>query len=295
MERDAVDCRQLEDRLEALLDGALDAAERRRCDEHLAACAGCRELVAPLLAPRAAEPPPPGLLTGVMARTAAGACRQARLLACERLDGTLSTADGQLLAPHLERCGDCRAVVRVLTALPADLPALAELRPPHGFADAVLAATLPLAVRLRRWWRASWPGWVRRPRFASEAAFVATLVLVLVVATPGSPLEAVPRGALELARTDPVAGVEAPVAVLEQRLGERVRAVRQQRLAPAAAAVRGWAVGAYAGAGRLVAAAEQRLGTLRDGAASLLTQAGVALQLIEPPPPDSEQTDEETP
>lgn len=292
MERDAVDCRQLEDRLEALLDGALDAAERRRCDEHLAACAGCRELVAPLLAPRAAEPPPPGLLTGVMARTAAGACRQARLLACERLDGTLSTADGQLLAPHLERCGDCRAVVRALAALPADLPALAELEPPHGFADAVLAATLPLAVRLRRWWRASWPGWVRRPRFASEAAFIATLVLALIFVTPGSPLEAVPGRALTLAQTDPAARLEAPVAAMEEQIAGRVISPVAAFYARGESTARRWATDAARRGKALNDELAIRWRTSRELLASLLESADKEASRTAD---TADQNDQETP
>ena len=36
---------ELEERLEALLDGALDDVERRRCSRHLESCRACRELV----------------------------------------------------------------------------------------------------------------------------------------------------------------------------------------------------------------------------------------------------------
>ena len=146
---------------------------------------------------------------------------------CDWLDEELVGTDRELLTAHLDSCEGCRALAAAIRQLGIELPLLAELRPDPGFVEAVLAATLPVRVRLRRWWAAVWPRWVRRPRFASEAAFVATMVLVLVFATPGSPLEAVPTRALALARTDPAARLEArleaPVAALEERLAVQVK------------------------------------------------------------------------
>jgi anti-sigma factor RsiW len=39
-------CRELVELVTAYLDGALPAAERARCDEHLRTCAGCRAYLA---------------------------------------------------------------------------------------------------------------------------------------------------------------------------------------------------------------------------------------------------------
>jgi predicted anti-sigma-YlaC factor YlaD len=157
-----MNCRELEDRLEALLDGELDAVERRRCARHLETCDSCRELTAPFVA---AESPPEDLVGTVLARTSGSPCGQAESLLGEWLEGETAHTDSELMRAHLATCADCRALAGAMTRLAVELPRLAELRPDSGFVDAVLAVTLPLGVRLRRWWKAVWPRWVQRPRW----------------------------------------------------------------------------------------------------------------------------------
>lgn len=284
-----MDCRELEDRLEALVDGVLDDSERQRCARHLESCPRCRELTEPLAA---AAPPPEDLLGAVLARTCGSPCGRAESLLGDWLDGGLTGADRELLAAHLGSCGGCRALAAAMTRLAAELPALAELRPGAGFVDAVLAATLPVRARLRRWWSAIWPRWVRRPRFASEAAFIATLVLVLVVAMPGSPLEAVPSRALDLAQTDPAAKLEAPVAALEERVADRVIAPLAAFYARGESAARAWAGVAAERGKALTGELAMRWRTSRELLASLLesaeTEASETRNAAEPP-------DQETP
>ena len=269
-----MDCRELEDRLEALLDGELDAADRRRCARHLRVCRECHELAEPLGLPAT---PPRDLLRTVLARTSGSPCGRAQGLLCGWLDGELPGAERELMAAHIETCEPCRGLAAAITRLAADLPLLAELRPGPGFVEAVLRATLPAGARLRRWWAVVWPRWVRRPRFASEAAFVGTLALVLVFALPGSPLAAVPTQALELARSDPRARIEArmeaPVATLEERFGTHVRQPLGNRWARGEALVRSWAEGATASARARLDGARGWIGTSRERLASLLGSA----------------------
>ena len=269
-----MDCRELEERLEALLDGALDEPERRRCARHLERCASCRELAEPFAA---TEPPPEGLLGAVLTATSGSPCRRAEQLLCGWLDGELERTDRELMAAHLASCGDCRALAAVVTRLSRQLPLLAELRPDPGFVAAVLAATLPIHVRLRRWWTATWPRWVRRPRFASEAAFIATMVLALVFATPGSPLEAVPGRALELARSEPgtriEARLEAPVKALEERFSASVKAPLTARYAEGEAKISTWLRTTRAWYRAAADRVSGWLGTSRELLASLLGSA----------------------
>jgi anti-sigma factor RsiW len=276
-----MDCRELEDRLEALLDGELDELESRRCARHLETCPSCRELAEPLTV---ASAPPEDLVDAVLASTSGSPCGRSQSLLCEWLDGETAAADGELMAAHLDTCADCRSLAAAMTRLAAELPELAELRPDPGFVEAVLAATLPVRVRLRRWWAAVWPQWVRRPRFASEAAFVATMALVIVFATPGSPLEAVPTKALVLARTDPAARLEAPVAQLEARLEAPVAALGDHfttqvkepisaRYARGETRVRSWAKAAEARGRAVTEDLAAWLGTSRERLASLLESA----------------------
>jgi len=265
-----MNCRELEDRLEALLDGELNEGERRRCARHLEGCPSCRQLAEPLAA---AATPPGDLVDVVLARTSGSPCGRAESLLCDWLDGEIARADRELVGGHLDSCDNCRALAAAMARLEVELPWLVELRPDPGFVDAVLAATLPVRVRLRRWWAAVWPQWVRRPRFASEAAFVATMVLVLVFATPGSPLEAVPTKALDLARTDPRVELKMPVAALEERFATRVKEPLSSRYADGEAEVRAWAEAVEANGRKVTERVSAWLGTSRDLIASLLESA----------------------
>ena len=72
-----------------------------------------------------------------------------------------------------------------------DLPLLAEMDPGPGFAERVLLSTSKNAAA--RGWRAraaaAWWALVRRPRFAWEAAYVATVCWVLVFGNPVGAIE----------------------------------------------------------------------------------------------------------
>jgi hypothetical protein len=127
------------------------------------------------------------------------------------------------VADHLHGCSDCRdwldafgagerawanepagtladAVIARTTGVETllrDLPSLATMDPGLGFAERVLLATskmqAPQSWRVRL--AASWWSLVRRPRFAWEAAYVATVCWVLLF---GNPVGALERSAASL-------------------------------------------------------------------------------------------------
>ena len=165
-------------------------------------------------------------------------------LTCDRCRGLLiGDADAATrhadLAAHLQWCVECRAFADALRAgeeawraedhaafrdgvlartseaeaLAVELRSLAEMDPGPGFTERVLRHTSqrPAAARWRGQWVASWRALVRRPRFAWEVAYAATLCLVLSV---GSPVSAWEWGS------------------------QRVKAVAQQPLGKAAAGLR---------------------------------------------------------
>lgn len=162
--------------------------------------------------------------------------------------GTLSLAEESALAEHLAGCTGCRELL--------ELARLAEVPPDPGFTAEVLRLTLPFDVQVRRWWDALWPVLWHRPRFASEAAYAGLVVLVLVFATPGSPLAAVPSGALAIAQEPQLPRLELPAVAV----------------APADAAA-GWGAEVRATADdtvELVIEVRSRMRTFWDEAASLL-------------------------
>lgn len=275
-------CRVLELRLENLLAGTLSADEASRCAEHLAGCALCRDLVELARLGDAAAAgyagPPPDLAPAVVARSAVGygsgegggACGRAHELLAADLDEPITSTDRLLLHGHLATCDSCRALHGVLLALARDLPDLAEVSPGPNFVAEVLRRTLPFEVQIRRWWDALWPELWRRPRFASEAAYVGVVALVLVFATPGSPLAAVPSGALAIAQEPPLPRLELPEVALAPRLAAAKRALRASHPAEVAA---DWGIELRATADdavQLMIEVRTHMGTFWDEAASLL-------------------------
>lgn len=145
------------------------------------------------------------LTAAILAATSGSPCARAEALLPCLADGELSGEEVALLTAHLAHCAPCRALAESLAWLEGALPAMARREPDALFAGEVLAAiaqaeaadALPrLDERLADWWRRSW----RRPRFALEAAYAGTLIVVALTATPVSPLRGAPREALALLR-----------------------------------------------------------------------------------------------
>lgn len=225
-------CRDFEQLLETYLAGRLESGRSESAERHLRDCTDCSDLLE--LARIAFEPtdpsaaePPPDLIADVLRATAGSSCLAAERVLGDYVDRTLSDQRSALVEMHLAGCSDCRGLTGALVALRVDLPRLAEIQPDSRFVDAVLAATLPWHVRLRRWWQSHWPRWVERPRFAAEAAYISTLVLVLIFSTPGSPLEAMPRHAVELARrTAPTQAISDPWGRFEATVAPTLEALK---------------------------------------------------------------------
>lgn len=241
-------CRELERLLEAWLAGELSAPERAACERHLATCGECRELAE--LAGWAESPgtvlgtePAPDLVAGVLERTTGSACARVREELVPLVDGELPGSLHELVELHLASCPGCQELRRLLAELADDLPLLAEVDPGPDFVESVLERTVRAdrprssaaagAVagvgrdraswgtldRLRRWWAATWPALVRRPRFALEAAYVLALVL-----TPLFAWAELPERAADLAGRAGRAGA-VTVASAAQDLADRAEEV----------------------------------------------------------------------
>ena len=188
-------CDRFTDRLDGLLAGTLPADERAWAAAHAAGCSRCGEIYALLGEASGREPVDvPGDLTdAVLSRTTGPPCERARACLGDLLDGTLDRVDRQLVEAHLRHCDGCAALAGAAARLRDDLPALAELPPPPGLADAVLARTRrriarrPSAVGR---WRDAVRGLFTRPRIAWEAGCVAALLFWLMFGASWSPLRA---------------------------------------------------------------------------------------------------------
>lgn len=202
-----MNCLEFLDRLDEVLAGTCTPEQRRDVERHGAECRACRELLAdvrrvelgvaieeaqPLDAVEAEE-----LTAAVLRRTAGSPCARAQELLAESLFEASQEACGTpdpILAQHLEHCSACTAVAEAMAFAARTLPSLAELEPDPWFVRAVVART----SRARRAERLSgllglWRRWMARPRFAFELAYVATLLLVIIVGNPAETLQAASR------------------------------------------------------------------------------------------------------
>lgn len=212
-------CDEFRDRLDALFALTLDAEMRAEADQHRATCAHCDELwrvvtgETNLLSQDQAD----GLVSDVLQLTGTNACERA----CEALwEGSTAgrssskqadaDIDAGLVALHMEHCGSCAELARILPTLVEDLTDLADVQPDARFATDVLRRTSG-ARRLswRERWREAWQSLLQRPRLAWEAAYCATLLVAILTGLPASPLHDVPKQALAHVRVDPVALAEA--------------------------------------------------------------------------------------
>ena len=239
------DCRLFAERLDDLLEDRLGAAALREAEEHLRACARCRELraaAAGALLDMTIEPPA-GLIEAVLRRTSGPTCQSAHDRLCDFADRALGHDDEGLVRMHLNGCVECAALSRALAHLKIDLPALSEMEPDPGFLNVVLSRTR--ALKARRSAPIAWtpaigaPAWVarvaagwrrlaRRPRFAWEGGYLGALFLILLFGTPGSPLAGIPEEALSLVRTNPVARVRESADEVTPRLRSKAQSAWQR-------------------------------------------------------------------
>lgn len=218
-----MNCDDFDRLLGALLDGACEPDDWRQAQAHLAGCARCRRLHDALSgrADTLDEADHEALTASIVARTSGGTCAAACDRLCKYVDGALAGFDRTLVEGHLTRCADCTALAGALARSARVLPSLAEIAPPAWFELRVLAVTSRRQAepspfeRLLAWLSRA----ATRPRFSVEVAYVATLVLMLVL---GDPVKAV-RSTAELGASYVAPRTEAIVL----RVAERVETARR--------------------------------------------------------------------
>jgi anti-sigma factor RsiW len=180
----------------------------------------------------------------VLARTSGSPCLRCEDQLPDLADGRLQDLDRQLVQAHLEHCSGCRSLAVAMGWCEPVLTQLAVVDPGAAFTAAVLARTtlrqrlaapapgtqpegLPgLMDRLGRWWGER----IFQPGFAAQVAYAATVLLVLLTAVPGAPLQKVPGEALKVMRAGPTAVPAVAVAVdwVDGQAGETRTAVNNR-------------------------------------------------------------------
>jgi hypothetical protein len=201
-------CVSFQDRIDRFLAGTLGAGEQAQALDHLAHCADCRRIVEIFGPADAPGPQDPALTEAILAQTSQAACQQLQSSLGDLCDGRLDPVAQQLAERHLAGCARCARLHRVVQELALILEDMAQVALDEELTARILAAT---SGRIRWWERAMraqrrrWQQWLARPRFGLEFAYVATVVVALLTATPVSPLRQVPvelKGWLQGATAD---------------------------------------------------------------------------------------------
>ncbi len=206
--------------LDDWLAGRLPADVTCRIEAHVAACERCRRLAAIVMdAETGTEQRNEAvdLIAPVLDRTSGPACARAEQLLPALADNELDAESREILRDHLSHCDACTRLLAVVEESRELLPTLVELPVPPGFAQRVFAAT---SRRERPSPFVEW--WLRvlaRPRASLELAYVATVLLVVLLGNPVAAFQHARDGAGRLAAAVPVAQVTDQLAVRSQAAG----------------------------------------------------------------------------
>lgn len=179
-----MNCQEFINQADAYSQERLDPVRTLAWEEHADCCPSCGIWAAVLIRPALPSAEDPAALTGsILGRTSGPACGQAREGLCDFVDGALPPAELELLAEHLSHCPPCATLAAELGEIEALLPGRAALDPGETFTRGVLEHTSratfpePPAHAFRTGWRELL---ARRPRLALEAAYAATVLIVLL-------------------------------------------------------------------------------------------------------------------
>lgn len=172
------------------------------------------------------------LTQAILARTSGGGCGAARDRLCDFADGALAAFDGDLVAGHLDHCPACAALAAALAEAAEVLPSFATLAPRVSLVSGVLSATSRRVAEPTFGERAKvWLAHIAdRPRFSLEAAYVLTVLLLVVF---GNPVNAFKEASVRVQpRVNAVASVVAGPVERLRTAGERRLASAGQSIAP---------------------------------------------------------------
>ena len=187
------------------------------------------------------------LTQAILARTSGGGCAAARERLCDLIDGALAPFDRDLTDGHLTHCAACADLAAALAETAGVLPSFAALAPRSSVVGDVLLATSrrpaqpAFGDRVAAWLRRA----AARPRFSLEAAYVMTVLLLVILGNPVA------------AFRDASVRVEPRVAAVASAVGRPIaemRAAGEERLTSV-----GRAIGPKAGSPGILAQGRARL------------------------------------
>jgi anti-sigma factor RsiW len=197
-----MNCDRFHEGLEALLSGDLGDDQRQELLDHADRCEECATVLALCRNPQAVEDP--HFVESVVGQTSGAVCSSVVEEMGDWLDGRLARGRAMEFTAHVRGCSRCSELAAAMRRCNALLPDLAEMTPDPNFTADVLMATLESASL----WHVAWRrmsdvarGILGRPGFPLEASFAATVLLVILTATPLAPWPQLPARALAVVQT----------------------------------------------------------------------------------------------
>ena len=182
-----MDCQTFQSRFDDFVAERLSAEEQFACEQHMTSCVKCLDLWSTHCVQAPTQQDREQLLSAVMYTTSANPCAECENVLAEYLDELLGNTGNSLVTAHLETCDSCRGTVAAMRMLSQDLPTLARVEPPVDLLERILSRTLPWHSRLARRipnWSDAFLQVFLRPRFALEASFIGTVILLVTFSIP---------------------------------------------------------------------------------------------------------------
>lgn len=230
------ECRLVDTWLDDWNAGRADDIVAHRLETHVAVCERCQRLTAIVRGTGAQVSESEGesdadLLSAVLGQTTGSACARAETLLPALADDELDPDSRGILEGHVAHCASCAGLLAALREARSVLPAMAHVEPPPGFVAGVLRATTAAAPRsaIGDWWLRV----MARPRASLELAYVATVLLVVLLGNPVAAFHQAEQHASRLVSAVPVARLARELPVKDAAAGTAARL-----LAPLGAAAR---------------------------------------------------------
>ncbi len=218
------DCIFVDTWLDDWVAGRLPEHTARRVEQHVRDCARCgqlasivRDAAGDVDADRPAEDA--DLVASVLGRTSGSPCARAEELLPSFVDGdeALDAGGREILEAHLSHCEPCSRLLEVLQESRGVLPALAEMQPPPGFLQRVLAVTSrrPQYSPFVTWWMRL----LDRPRASLELAYTVSVLLVVLLGNPVAAFHEARDQAVRFAGSVPVSRLTDQLPATEAATG----------------------------------------------------------------------------
>ena len=179
-----MNCTQFNQLLQNTNSGNETAPLSPEAEQHLQRCERCLSHWVEHLTSTAEYQPDDKRIVDTLLAMGLNPCGKAQLQLEDYLNHNLSRSSAELVDQHLQHCQHCAGLLLILANMETQLPSMAALEAPINFSENVIALTTGPNTEQRTQEKTMVVKLLKRPRFAMEGAYLATLLWVFLLGVP---------------------------------------------------------------------------------------------------------------